>query len=102
MLKPISLMVFLSILTVFFHPYLKVGLDYIHLFFQWLYHLTGFIFSTSDMGVLLRKMTVLLLTPWLCVAPVVGLYYLLYRQIIPYLLEAVWVVWIILAVLSMR
>ncbi len=55
------------------------------------------VFSASALGVNLRQIAALALTPILIVALPTGLYYLIKRKMPPYLVQIVWVFWIIAA-----
>lgn len=70
----------------------------------WVANVDGFldsilieIMNSSSLGIHLRHILTLALTPLVIVAIPVGIYWLIKKQLPPYLIQIIWVLWIITA-----
>lgn len=102
MVKPLFVLLGISLLLFLFYPVFHSGLDTLERFYLSCYEASGWIFSSGHWGKILRKTLVLMAVPWLCIAPIVGLYYLLYRTVLPYLMEIIVLLWLSFAILAMN
>lgn len=102
MLKQVASLIIASIIILFLSPYIAKGFGWLDYFYTWLYHLSGTIFSNNDIGSLLQKLVALLLIPLVCAGLPAGIYYMIYRKTMPYLIQLIWVIWIIVAVLTIK
>ncbi len=96
MIKHIMLIIALSIAAIFFQD----QLDYVLKLFLSLHDKAlsylGTLISNSQTGQLVQSVLVLVLYPVAAVAVVAASYWAIKRSTMPYLAQAVWVVWFIL------
>ena len=87
----------LSIGVVLLTKYANLLIIYIDLFYTQINLILVPIFSTSDLGVMIRKIITLVLIPVLIAAIPALIYYALKRRRMPYFYEITWVLWLVIA-----
>lgn len=100
MLKKSLIYFVLSLLVVFFAPYAKILLLYINLLYARLLQLLQPMFGSTVIGEAFRDMIALILTPLLLATIPALFYWLIKRKKIPYLIELIWLFWLVLALSS--
>ncbi|MGV3740274.1 MAG: hypothetical protein ACO1N3_03160 [Gammaproteobacteria bacterium] len=87
----------LTICAIYFSTLTKTLAGWVVLVDVWLDHILAEIMNTSALGLHLRHILTLALTPLVIVAIPVGIYWLIKKKLPSYLIQIIWVLWIITA-----
>lgn len=98
MLKNVVILILLSIVAIFFKIELAAVLHFLVVVHNKIASWIAPIFSGQQIGVMIQSVLSLILLPLLLVLVVAGLYWVIKRGKMPYVVEAMWGVWIILLV----
>lgn len=96
MLKQFSIYLLLSIVVVIFAKYAQVIIINIDALFTFINLQLSPIFNQSEMGVITRKIIVLMLLPLIIISIPALAYRLAKGQTMPYLIPVTWMVWTVI------
>jgi hypothetical protein len=96
MIKKSLIYLLLSILVVLFAKYVHLAIVYIDMIYVYIMLQLASIFSINETGLLIRNVLVLALIPTLIAGIPALIYYVIKKQTMPYFMEIVWLLWLIL------
>lgn len=96
MLKQSSIYLTLSILIVLFATYAHLAIVYVDMFYTWVTIKLTPLFSGISYGILIRNVLSLMLLPVMIAGIPALIYQAIKRQKMPYFIEIVWVLWLII------
>jgi hypothetical protein len=97
MLKQIFLIIFASIVIIFFTPFLQHVLHMIVASHDWINNQLKQVFSVGEAGRIIRELLAMLAVPVLVSIFPAAIYWLIKRAWFPWTLEIIWVVWLMQA-----
>lgn len=97
MLKQSLLYLILSVLIIFFAPAVRFIIAQIHVFYAWFNFILMPIFSQSDLGVMTRKVIVLVSLPMILAGIPTLIYRLIKGKFPPFFFEITWLSWLVVA-----
>ncbi len=97
MLKQSFIYLVLSLLIILFATYAKIFFVYVNLLYVYLDNMLMPLFGSSFIGEVIRDMLTLVLTPFLLAGIPALIYWLIKRKKMPYFLELIWLLWLVLA-----
>ncbi|MAZ38597.1 MAG: hypothetical protein CMF49_00580 [Legionellales bacterium] len=97
MIKMVVSILLASLFVLLFEPYLIILLEWLTTLQHEIYRLLEVVFSSGKIGTILRNLVTMLVIPLIAVGLPSLIYYLIYRKKMPYVNEAIWGVWIVIA-----
>ncbi len=87
----------LSIVVVLLAKYANLLIIYIDLIYTHINIILVPIFSSSELGILIRKIITLVMIPVLIAAIPALVYYAIKRRQMPYFIQITWILWLVIA-----
>jgi hypothetical protein len=94
MAKQLSIYAVASILLVIFAHYAQKVFLYLDIGYHFLNIQLAQVFSSSETGIMFRKITVLMMLPLIIVGTPALIYRLIKKGTMPYFYQALWLVWL--------
>lgn len=95
MFKQIIALILISLVIVFFMPYVQTGIQGLMDAHNWISNMLRSVFSGGEAGNMARGFIALLCIPVLAGAIPAVIYWIIKRRWLPYFMQIIWVVWLI-------